>query len=336
MKKLFTILFLTSCTIANAQNPFAYYPMNGNGNDASGNNKNGVLSQIVPAPDRNNVADAALLFNAANGSEFKVDDTTGFGNGNGSVSIAAWVKCSGQGINSVFTSGMQGFAKGIFMSVGYIFYDGSLAFALAGENGTGSLIFICSKAKYNDDNWHHVAIVVNKESNIATLYIDAKKAKIQNFSGFGQTGKGTLNADSTELDITGLVNSSTPTQAYVGIGTSSGITQNFTGSLDEVYYYKSALSQEQVTALFNGIASGLQKNKSENLFSVYPNPSTGVYHLKNTSGNASLVKVMDLMGKEVKSFTTEGLYDSFDLSELTNGMYLLMIEGGASLKILKN
>jgi hypothetical protein len=335
MKKIFTLLFFTASLAVNAQSPFAYYPMNGNGNDASGNNKNGVLSQIAPVPDRNNVADAALWFNAANGSEFKVNDTTGFGNGNGSVSIAAWVKCSGQGINSVFTSGMQGFAKGIFMSIGYIFYDGSITFALAGETGTSNMVFICSKEKFNDDSWHHVVIVVNKENNTTSMFVDNSKIKFQNFSGFGQTGKGTLNSDSTELNITGLISSSTPTQAYIGIGTSSGVTQNFTGYLDEVYYYKSAISSAQITALFNGTASGIQKNKNQNLFSVYPNPGTGIYHIKNTSGKASVVRVVDVMGKEVKTFTTEGLYDSFDLSELSNGMYLLMFEEGYSLKLMK-
>jgi murein DD-endopeptidase MepM/ murein hydrolase activator NlpD len=74
----------------------------------------------------------------------------------------------------------------------------------------------------------------------------------------------------------------------------------------------------------------------KNNFSIHPNPSSGVYHLKNTSGKASVVKVMDVMGKEVKTFTTEGVYDTFDLSELSNGMYLLMFEEGSSLKLIKN
>lgn len=337
MKKLFTILFFSACGFANAQSPFAYYPMNGNANDASGNNKNGVLEQIVPAPDRNNVADAALLFNAANGSTFKVADTTGFGNGNGSVSIAAWFKTSSvNSLNSIFTSGMQGFAKGIFMSVNYIFYDGSIAFALAGENGTSGMIFVCSKNKYNDDAWHHVAMVVDKNTNIASMYVDGAKAKIQNFSGFGQTGKGTLSTDSTDLNITGLLSSSTPTQSYIGIGTSSGAGQNFTGTLDEVYYFKSALSSSQISALYNGSAIGINKSKSENYFSVFPNPTNGLIHLKNTSGKSSAVKVIDAMGKEVSSFYTEGLYDSIDLSELSNGMYLLIFEDGASVKVFRN
>ncbi len=336
MKKLFTLLLSIISISAFAQTPFAYYPMNGNGNDASGNNKNGVLSQIVPAADRNNVADAALLFNAANGSEFKVNDTTGFGNGNGSVSIAAWFKTFYPGLNSIFTSGMQGFAKGIYMSVNYIFYEGSIAFALAGENGTSGMIFVCSKNKYNDDVWHHVAMVVDKNSNIATMYVDGQKAKMQNFSGFGQTGKGTLNADSTELDITGLLSSSTPTQSYIGIGTSSGVSQNFTGLLDEVYYFKSALTANQVTSLFNGTASGIRNNNAERLFSVYPNPSNGIFNIKNNSGKANTVRVIDSMGKELKSFTTEGLYDSIDLSDLPNGMYLLKFEDGASVKLIKN
>lgn len=336
MKKLFTLLLSIISISAFAQTPFAYYPMNGDGNDASGNNKNGVVAQVAPELDRNNKPNAALFFSAANGSEFKVNDTTGFGNGNGSVSVAAWFKTFNTGINSIFTSGMQGFAKGIFMSVNYIFYDGSIAFALAGESGTGSLIFVCSKNKYNDDVWHHVAMVVDKNTNIATMYVDGKKEKLQKFSGFGQTGKGNLNSDSTELDISGLLNSSTPTQSYIGIGTSSGVSQNFSGILDEVYYFKSALTANQVASLFNGTASGIRNNNAERLFSVYPNPSNGIFNLKNNSGKASTVRVMDSMGKELKSFTTEGLYDSIDLSDLPNGMYLLKFEDGASVKIIRN
>ncbi len=341
MKKIVTLSLLLVSFTAFAQTPFAHYPLNGNGDDASGNNKNGVASFTIPVPDRNNVTDAATWFLPGNGSKLEVADTTGFGNGNGSVTIASWFKCNGTGINSIFTSGMQGFEKGIFFSVNYYFNDGSICFALAGENGLSSLsslIFICSNEKtFMDDAWHHTAVVVDKTSNIVTLYIDGKKSKFHVFEGFGQTGKGTLQSDSIELNIAGLVNSSTPTQQYIGIGSSSGLNQGFSGYLDELYYFKYALTPTQVQALYAGTSSGFNSSSTKNSFEVYPNPSNDFVYIKNNSGKSTHAKLCDITGRVLQVIPIDGLYTNVNVQDYPNGLYLLRFEDSSIQKLrIKN
>ncbi len=340
MKKLFTLSLILLCYSAFSQAPFAHYPLNGNGDDVSGNNKNGVAAFTIPVPDRNNVADAATWFVPGNGSKLEVADTSGFGNGNGSISISAWFKCNSNGINSIFTSGMQGFDRGVFFTVGYIFNQGSVCFALAGENGVSSLsslIFICTnETTFIDDVWHHTVVVVDKNTNIVSLYIDGKKSKFHVFEGFGQTGKGTIQNDSTELNITGLVNSSKPSQSYVGIGTSSGSNQNFSGYLDEVYYFKSALNLNQIQSLYNGTFSGVNTSSKESRYEVYPNPTSDLIHIKKSTAKSNRVQLVDLTGRVLQEVVLDGLYTTIDIQNYPSGMYLLKFDDGLIVKVIHN
>jgi hypothetical protein len=60
---------------------------------------------------------------------------------------------------------------------------------------------------------------------------------------------------------------------------------------------------------------------------VYPNPSTGIFHLQTTRveqlGQAS-IQVYDLSGRTV--FSTFGYSDQLDLSHLNNGTYVLKVD----------
>ena len=73
--------------------------------------------------------------------------------------------------------------------------------------------------------------------------------------------------------------------------------------------------------------------------SVYPNPSTGIVHINcaNTSCNngaeISSIQITNMLGQVVLSPPLEGAGEAFDLSNLSNGMYIIeIISNGNSFK----
>lgn len=60
---------------------------------------------------------------------------------------------------------------------------------------------------------------------------------------------------------------------------------------------------------------------------MYPNPTTDFFHLE-TDLEISKIDVFDLNGKTVKSFKTNP--NGYDVSELSNGIYIIKIESGLS------
>ncbi len=311
----------------NAQNLVAHYPLNGNGNDASGNGKNGTVTNATATADRNNNPASAMNYNGTS-SKIEVADTSGFNNGNGSISIAAWFKNESlSGINPILTTGMQGFASGIYLCCNYLSANGKIVFALASSTtgypaGVPGTIFIQSSlSTYNDNQWHHVVVVVDKTLNVASMYIDGTKANIQKYTGLGMTG-GTIQNNNTELNITGLTNNSRPSQSYIGVGVASGAGQFWKGDLDEVYYYKKALSTTEIQNLYNGSLVNISKFEDKSMVSIAPNPANQTIQLNGFGFDKEVkVKITSSDGKVVKELNTTS--SSVTISDLTNDLYFL-------------
>lgn len=78
-------------------------------------------------------------------------------------------------------------------------------------------------------------------------------------------------------------------------------------------------------------------NANQTDVKVHPNPSNGVYKVSATKDNLPLNKltVFDIFGKEVLNDKPVSSEVSIDLSEQTSGIYLLHVEYGNSLEIIK-
>lgn len=96
----------------------AYYPFNGNANDASGNNNNPIFNNSSLTTDYFGVANSASLFNGLdNFIQIPHSSRLNFSN---SISLCAWVKpqgfymgqCHG---NDILSKGAVNFAQGTFL-----------------------------------------------------------------------------------------------------------------------------------------------------------------------------------------------------------------------------
>jgi Secretion system C-terminal sorting domain len=66
---------------------------------------------------------------------------------------------------------------------------------------------------------------------------------------------------------------------------------------------------------------------------VYPNPSSGVFHLNDVFSIEAMLKVYDSAGKSVWSH--DGIPDQIDLMHLANGTYYMVISEGEKLRSAK-
>jgi hypothetical protein len=68
---------------------------------------------------------------------------------------------------------------------------------------------------------------------------------------------------------------------------------------------------------------------------IYPNPTTGMIHISDLKGNNASYKLVDIQGKTVQSGSFQ---NTINLSELVNGMYVLILqtsEGMAQQRVIK-
>jgi len=209
----------------------AYYPFDGNANDASGNGKVGTVqgSPTFSPGIKNSAIDISL------GNFVKV--TNGFIPGADSFSFSAFIKES---------TIVNYFSAPIITLQGGDFVNGAMLYA--GDSTAPSLgVSILAGSAYNTNyqniiyqttkkgEWRHVAVTVDRESGKITLYEDG------------------LNVAQQAVQFTGAI---TPSMdmligAYDYITARNGIPRFYSGNiaLDEVRIYNRALTTAEIQQL---------------------------------------------------------------------------------------
>jgi hypothetical protein len=184
-------LFCITSVISLKSQPPSYVPtngligwwgFNGNANDESGNGHNGSVSNASLTTDRNNVANAAYLFNGSN-SKIEVNANSMFDIQK--VSISVWTFSTSSGNQKIVSksnwsnAGSETFSLNL-PSNGDLTLNTKYQSNCVGGNGWKTPV---TNPKPNDyhNNWHH--IVVTYDNTIAKLYIDGCliKASTSNF-----------------------------------------------------------------------------------------------------------------------------------------------------------
>ena len=201
----------------------AYFPLDGNANDASGSNHNATALNVSWTSDRFNRTMSAGDFNGSSSyvnipHHPDLDLTTNF-------TLSVWIYQRG--------FGGQGYRIIDKCTAGYP--DG-VTFDNYGCNGTGNRLRlqgaaggpcnISGSTDYSLSSWHHIVAAVS--GTIGTVYLDG------HFDGSNSVG----NIPSNTLDI------------FIGIGHPSGSTSWFNGMMDDVRIYNRALSSSEVAQLY--------------------------------------------------------------------------------------
>ena len=210
-------------TTANTAYPIAnkaYYKLNGNANDSSGNGYNGTASNVTYAAGR---FGQTGVFNGSN-SKIEISGLNSFLASSSSKSWSCWVKTTSTGnignraIISDYGNGVGNYNFDCFLTP----VNGKvLLYSKAG----GSSVGMTSLVTINDGVWHHICAVQDTATTNLKLYIDS------NLQGSITIGTGTR-------------------LSSLFIGT-YGAGYYWDGEIDQVRIFSSALSAGNVTSLYN-------------------------------------------------------------------------------------
>jgi hypothetical protein len=201
-----------------------YWPFNGNANDESGNGNNGTVNGAVLTTDRNGNTNAAYSFNGindfiiANSNPLYVSDT---------LTISIWINTNiSPSIISNYTVFELGGTGGSGVRWGCIAEPGNAVMAIGrGCGGVGNATISTS---YNG-GWSNFIFVVSGLSQ--SIYYN-----------------GNLVGNSTNSQITSL--SCSIANLYFGVSQWDG-SFYFTGKLDDIGIWNRALTQQEITDLYN-------------------------------------------------------------------------------------
>ncbi len=153
------------------------------------------------------------------------------------------------------------------------------------------------------DEWNYFVCVRDAENAALYLYVNGVQV-------------------ATAADNSGDITSTLPLM----IGNMASLDGQFTGSIDELKIYNTALSADEVASL-NTVygcpttGTGVNDILNSSGLSVYPNPTNGELHIEGC--NPKMVEIYSIDGS--KAMTVSPLSNKIDVSTLNKGAYFLRV-----------
>jgi hypothetical protein len=339
MKKLIflflTIVFMSQYTVAQVPNYVptdglvGYWPFDSNANDASGNGINGTNIGATLTADRFGNSNSAYSFDGDDWIEVFHNQILNFGIN--SFTLSCWsTKEGGMPFQHLITKNyitQWGDPDIRFNFVLRYEFDG-LALSSGGlynTNGVENNGILSSSPQNNLNDWNHFVGVFDTTNQIMQIYMNG------NIIASGEINSSLQNYDSTGNMYFGVEH---PT-----VGMPSG-PQFLTGKLDDIGIWNRALTQEEITTLYESEVLSTNTATYESNINIYPNPAND--QITIDFGNLDNVedwniKIINILGQEVLSQPMNT--DKINVSELSKGVYIVRISDGvnqADKKFIKN
>jgi hypothetical protein len=289
-----------------AGNLIAFYPLNGNAQDASGYENHGTPVGITWAEDKEEVPSKAAQFNGLS-SSIRIPNRELL-NFQDALSIAGWIL-----IDQFLEREQHPVSHGSWqnrykISIG----DQNLRFTVNTSDGIRDLD---SKSVPVTGQWYHLAVVYNGAD--MEIWLDGKLDAFTSHSGL---------INSTVFDL------------VFGQNLPGDNNYNFKGRLDAVSIFDYGLSPSQIAYhMENSINVGVSEQvlATGKRYRVFPNPVTGSsiqIELKSLTPEGISFSLLDLSGKQVmESVYLNNVMGSstfnLPLGALENGIYMLSISG---------
>lgn len=276
---------------------FAYYPLNGDVKDYSGNHHDAQMTGVEPAIDANGDAGNAYQFNS--GTDIIFLPNTDALNFQDKITLSFWLRLESLAEES-FVLSHGSWEERWKVSVNP---DKHLRWTVKTNSGTKDLD---SSFPLEFNHFYHFTVVYSGYS--MELYVDGEPDNFITHSGLMNTTNKSLTFGRKDASVT---------------------RYSLFGVLDEVRIYNATLMPDEIHTLpsvWNDVITGL--GPEEISLDVFPNPARGHFFIRHS--NTTLiksVKVYDLHGREVKSSMTRTQEQTqVIIGERSGGMLLVEIQ----------
>ena len=275
----------------------AYYKFDGNYADSSGNNNHGINSGTTFTADRRLNNNKAVDFNGTS-SYITIPASTSLNSIKTDFSVSTWVY-----VTNWFNWGGFKYAPiicktQISTATQYRFTLLDNAFDVISNT---KKFYQTIPTAFNTGTWYHVAVSNNGDS--CSLYVNGIFVQL------------TLNGAAFPSD----------TNQSLEIGRDvAGSLDYLNGSLDELRIYNRALTSQDVTNLYNFTGTAVLKlDQNKPSFTVYPNPSNGIFHFENSNIDVQSIEIINSLGETV--YASDKFIENIELNASKKGIYIIRI-----------
>jgi hypothetical protein len=300
-------LFITNVS-AQANNPLAYFPFNGNANDESGNGNNGTVAGATLTEDRFGNDSSAYSFD---GADDYIAYPTLWSSSPTALTMAAWFNI------------MPSIAGGKILYHGD---NGEFQLEVSNDTVAAGAVHLGQSVS---TGWHYTfgSIKPNNWNFIVSVWIQNEALKLYM--------NGVL-VDSIEVIPGPLLDvGSTYLPSIASYSQTGGAYLN--GIIDDIRIYNVALTQDQIDSLFYEGTTDIEDINLTipevfELYQNYPNPFNPTTNIEYSIPEASFVqlKAYDILGNEVATLVNEkqsaGTYRAdFNGEGLSSGLYIAQL-----------
>ncbi len=285
-----------------------WWPFNGNANDESINGNNGIVNGATLTNDRFGISNSSYNFNGIN-NFIQIQPNTSLTSLNGAISICAWVYCEGTTqISSYSNQDLQG----IFGPSSYLVNDGGFLFRLADDSYDQ-----INNRKYN----FGVSLPSGSISSTNIINDNLWDFVVASFDGSSLKIYRNGELDVSLLSEASLTQAMNTIDRYYTIGqcidwlSPSVNYQPFYGKLDDIGIWNRALTQQEITDLYNATncSNNLTISPATNQLEI---GSTANFVATTSDPNPSFIWQSDL-GQGFQTLNNYGNYSGVNTNSLS-------------------
>jgi hypothetical protein len=253
---LLALLTALACTGITAQLPsylpaeglVGWWPFNGNANDESGNGNHGTVNGATLAEDRLGQVNSSFLFNgnSQNIACASIDNIS-------SLTLSFWQKTNPNGGGAIITQNNPNNCINVSFDIQLGPTDGVMGISHNANNCNQPGVNLNTVSSANSDNlynqWNHVLGIID-ETGSTKIYINSQLM------------------DSSIYNVNYSSCSTINTSLRFGGPWWNSDSQYYVGQLDDIAIYNRALTQEEITALYSGVA--VDNNYTANTSATLP------------------------------------------------------------------
>ena len=323
MKNLYFLLFCSFIfTNLNAQIDLenglvAYFPFDGNANDASGNGHDGIVNGATLSEDQFGNPESAYTFDGVD-DFIQIADHVDLRFFETDYSIAFWVKVndfSDYLTHAILSKRQGGVANGyLFQMFGTNhnqgFSQGSLDYITSG----GFDPHIMTEETIGTNEWTHYVMLYDYSEQMAQLFMNGELVAENTINSPNSNANADLFMGKDELTEGVLFQTITEFDYYGGYF--------FNGALDQIRQYNRLLNIDEITALQLETSAAPKEDLTPEI-KIFPNPVTNILFIQNENDVVQQMTLTSLSGHIVYEGTMK---NELDVNGISSGIYLLQLK----------